>query len=182
LKNIIDPEAFIGTVPSVLVSCGNMENSNILTIAWTGIINSEPPLIYISIRPTRYSYSIIKGNKEFVINLPEEKLVWAIDFCGTKSGKNVDKFKQAKLTKVASKMLKAPMIKECPVNIECKVKNIEELGSHHMFIGEIVNINVDEEYIISDKIDINKLNTVTYCGKHYYIAGKKIGDRGMCLK
>lgn len=183
MKQELKPETFLGAVPSVMVSSGDMEASNILTIAWTGILNSEPPLVSISIRPSRYSYSIIKEKKEFVINLPGEDLVWATDFCGTKSGKQIDKFKEAKLTKIPANYIKAPMIKECPVNIECKVRQIEELGSHHMFIGEIVNINVDKEYLLDNgKIDTSKLKTLSYLGTEYCIADKKVGDRGICLK
>lgn len=182
MKKSIQPQTSYAPIPSVLVTSGNMEKSNILTVAWTGIINSEPPLLYVSIRQTRYSYNLIKENMEFVVNLPDEKLVWETDLCGTKSGKEVDKFKEAKLTKEVSKIVKAPSIKECPINIECKVKEIKELGSHDMFIAEIVNINAEEELINNGKINLAKANLLGYFGNEYYIANKKVGDRGICLK
>ena len=182
MKQSIHPQATLAPIPTVLVTSGNMEKSNILTIAWTGIINSEPPMLYISIRQTRYSYSLIKENMEFVVNLPDEKLVRETDFCGTKSGKEIDKFKEANLTKEAAKIVKPPLIKECPVNIECKVKEIKNLGSHDMFIADIVNINIEEELINNGKINLAKANLLGYFGSEYYIANKKVGDRGICLK
>lgn len=170
-------------VPVVMVSCGDELNSNITTIAWTGIINSEPPLVYVSIRPTRHSYSIIKELKEFVINIPDEKLVFEVDFCGTKSGKEIDKFKEAKLTKEKAQIVNVPLIKECPINIECKVKEIKHLGSHDMFIGEIVAVNANNEFIKENgSIDYGKANLLTYMGQEYFVANKKIADRGICLK
>lgn len=182
MKQTLDPDTILAPVPAVMVSCGTMEQSNILTIAWTGVLNSEPPLVYVSIRPSRYSYEIIKETKEFVINLPDEKLVWETDYCGTKSGKEVDKFKEAKLTKESCSIVKAPAIAECPVNLECKVKEIKELGSHHMFIGEIVAVNAKEEILENGKIILPKAKLLTYLGKEYYVANQKVGDRGICLK
>lgn len=118
---------FLYPIPAVMVSCGNMEESNIITVAWTGIINTNPPMVYISLRPTRYSYEIIKKNKEFVINLTTRKLAYATDWCGVKSGKNVDKFKEMRLTKQKANIVNCPMIKESPVSIECKVNEIKEM-------------------------------------------------------
>lgn len=182
MKESLKPEAMLAPIPAVMVSCGDMENSNIITIAWTGVLNSEPPLVYVSIRPTRHSYEIIKNTKEFVINIPDEDLVWQADFCGTKSGKDTDKFKQANLTREQSKTIKAPSIKECPINIECKLKEIKKLGSHHMFIAEIVSINAKQEIIENGKISLGKANLITYLGNQYYVANKKIANRGICLK
>lgn len=182
MKEHLQPSTTLAPIPAVLVSCGNMENANITTIAWTGVLNSEPPLVYVSIRPTRHSYNIIKETKEFVINIPSEDLVWATDFCGTKSGKNVDKFTEAKLTKEKCKIVNAPGIKECPISLECKLKEIKELGSHHMFIGEIVCVNADSEIIEEGKINLAKANLITYLGSEYYVANKKVGYRGICLK
>lgn len=182
MKKQLNPQTILAPIPAVMVSCGNMEKSNIITIAWTGILNSEPPLVYVSIRPTRHSYEIIKSTKEFVINIPDENLVWQTDFCGTKTGKDIDKFKEANLTKEECTHLKAPSIKECPINLECKLKEIKQLGSHHMFIGEIVGINAKEEIIQDGKINLPKANLITYLGNEYYIANKKIADRGICLK
>ena len=182
MKENLKPNTILAPIPAVMVSCGNMENANILTVAWTGVLNSEPPLVYVSIRPSRYSYNIIKETKEFVINIPDEKLVWQVDYCGTKTGKEVDKFKEAKLTKEESKFVKTPAIKECPISLECKVKEIKELGSHHMFIGEVVGVNAKQEIIENGKINLGKANLITYLGNEYYVANKKIGDRGICLK
>lgn len=182
MKEDLQPSTTLGPIPAVLVSCGNMDSANITTIAWTGVINSDPPLIYVSIRPTRHSYNIIKDSKEFVINIPNEKLVWETDFCGTKSGKDIDKFLEAKLTKERCKIVNAPAIKECPISLECKLIEIKELGSHHMFIGEVVNVKVDSEIIENRKINLGKADLITYLGSEYYVANKKIGDRGICLK
>ena len=129
---------FVYPIPSALISCGTMEKSNILTIAWTGIINTDPAMVYISVRPNRYSYNIIKKNKEFVINLTNKDLAFATDWCGVRSGKDYDKFKEMKLHKEKAKFVKCPIIKESPVAVECKVKEIVELGSHHMFIAEVL--------------------------------------------
>lgn len=183
MKSSIKVQTALAPLPVVMVSCGNEEKCNITTIAWTGIINSEPPLVYVSIRPSRYSYSIIKNLREFVINIPDEKLVVATDFCGTKSGKEIDKFKEAKLTKGNANIVKAPLIEECPINIECKLKEIKKLGSHDMFIGEIVAVNADEKYIKENgSIDYGKANLLTYMGQEYFIANKKVANRGICLK
>ena len=108
--------------------------------------------------------------------------MWQVDYCGTKSGKEVDKFKEANLTKETSKNVKAPSIKECPISLECKVKEIKELGSHHMFIGEVVGVNANKEIIENGKINLGKANLITYLGNEYYVANKKVGDRGICLK
>ena len=183
MKSSINVQTALAPVPVAMVSCGDEVNSNITTIAWTGIINSEPPLVYVSIRPTRHSYSIIKESGEFVINIPDEELVVAADFCGTKSGKEIDKFKGAKLTKEKAQIIKAPLIKECPINIECKLKEIKHLGSHDMFIGEIVAVNADDKYIKENgSIDDGKANLLTYMGQEYFVANKKVADRGVCLK
>lgn len=182
MKENLQPSTILAPIPAVMVSCGNMEEANITTIAWTGVLNSDPPLVYVSIRPSRHSYEIIKQTKEFVINLPDEKLVWHTDFCGTKSGKDTDKFKEANLTKQVCKIIKAPAIKECPINLECKLIEVKPLGSHDMFIGEIVNINAKLELIQNGKVDITKANLITYLGSQYYVADRKVGDRGICLK
>lgn len=182
MKESLKPSTTLAPIPAVLVSCGNMEKANITTIAWTGVINSEPPLVYVSLRPTRYSYNIIKETKEFVINLPDENLVWETDYCGTKSGKEVDKFNGANLTKEVCKIVKAPAIAECPVSLECKLKEIKPLGSHDMFIGEVVNVNAKSNIVENGKVNLAKANLITYLGNEYYVANKKVGDRGICLK
>lgn len=182
MKESLKPDTILAPIPAVMVSCGNMENSNIITIAWTGIINSIPPMAYISVRPSRYSYELIKKTGEFCINLPNENLIWEADYCGTKSGKDLDKFKEAKLTKEECKNIKCPAIKECPINLECKLKEIKELGSHHMFIAEIVGVNCKQELIENGKIQLAKANLLTYLGQEYYVANRKVGERGICLK
>ena len=134
-------------IPAVMVSCGDMEKSNIITVAWTGIIASDPATCYISVRKNRYSYNIIKNTGEFVINLTTRKLAYATDWCGVKTGAKVDKFKEMHLTKENGSFVKCPLIKESPVSIECKVREIKEMGSHDMFIADILSIDADEEYI-----------------------------------
>ncbi len=182
MKENLAPATVLAPIPAVMVSCGDLEKSNITTIAWTGVINSEPPLVYVSIRPSRYSYNIIKDTKEFVINIPSGDLVKETDYCGTKSGKDVDKFKEAHLTKEKCKYVKAPAIAECPISLECKLKEIKELGSHHMFIGEVLSVNAKDELIENGKPNLAKANLITYLGNEYYVANKKVGDRGICLK
>ena len=174
---------FIYPIPAVLVSSGTMENSNIMTAAWTGIINTNPAMVYVSIRPERYSYKIIKESKEFVINLTNEKLTYATDWCGVKTGEKIDKFKEMKLTKEPANFVKCPIIKESPVAIECKVVEIRELGSHAMFIAEVLSINPDEKYIDGNgSFDISKCNLIAYANGGYYSLGKKIGKFGYSVK
>ena len=170
-------------IPAVMVSCGDMEKSNIITVAWTGIINTNPAMVYISVRQSRYSYNIIKENMEFVINLTTEKLANATDWCGVKSGANVDKFKEMKLTKEKANMVKAPLIKESPVSIECKVKKIVPLGSHDMFIAEVLCIDADDKYIDDNgAFDISKCKLIAYANGGYYSLGKKIGKFGYSVQ
>ncbi len=174
---------FLYPIPAVMVSCGDMKKSNIITVAWTGVINTSPAMVYISVRPTRYSYKIIKESGEFVINLTNEELAYSTDWCGVKSGKDVDKFKEMKLTKQKANFVKCPLIKESPVSVECKVKEIKELGSHHMFIAEVLCINADKQYIDKNgAFDISKCNLITYSNGHYYKLGKKIGKFGFSVQ
>ena len=177
------PGTFLYPIPAVMVSCGTMEKSNIITVAWTGILNTDPAMVYISVRPTRYSYNLIKQQKEFVINLTTKDLAKATDWCGVRTGKKFDKFKEMNLHKEKSKFVKCPMIKESPVSIECKVKEINDLGSHTMFIAEVLAINSDEKYI--DKkgsFDISKCNLISYCNGGYYEVGRKIGKFGFSVQ
>lgn len=177
------PGTFVYPIPVVMVSCGNMEKSNIITVAWTGIINTNPAMVYISVRPERYSYKLIKENREFVINLTNSALTRATDWCGCRSGEKYDKFKEMKLTKQKAKFVKCPIIKESPVSIECKVKEIKKLGSHDMFIAEVLSIDVDGKYI--DKkgaFDIQKCDLISYANGGYYQQGKKIGKFGYSVK
>lgn len=170
-------------IPAVMVSLGTMEESNIITVAWTGIICTNPAKVYISIRPERYSYNIIKNTGEFVINLTTRKLAYATDWCGVRSGAKFDKFKEMKLTKEKANFVKCPMIKESPVSIECRVCKIEELGSHHMFIADVLAINADERYI-NEKgaFDISKCDLIAYANGGYYPLDKKIGKFGFSVE
>ena len=174
---------FIYPLPAVMVSCGTMEKSNIMTVAWTGILNTNPAMCYISVRPERYSYNLIKEQGEFVINLTNERLAYATDWCGVKTGAKVDKFKEMHLTKEKAEFVKCPIIKESPVAIECKVKEIKELGSHHMFVAEVLSIDADEQYIDEKgAFDISKCNLIAYSNGHYYSMGRKIGRFGFSVQ
>lgn len=168
-KIVWKPGTFLYPLPVVMVSCGNMEKSNIITVAWTGIANTNPAMVYISVRKERFSYNIIQKTGEFVINLTNEQLTKATDWCGVKSGKNVDKFKNMNLTKEKSNFVKCPSIKESPVSIECKVVEEKDLGSHTMFLANVLSINADEKYIDSKgAFDISKCNLIAYSNGHYY--------------
>ena len=174
---------FIYPLPAVLVSCGDMENSNIITVAWTGILNTNPATVYISIRPTRYSYNMIKKKGEYVINLTNKNLVRATDWCGVRTGAKVNKFKEMNLHKEKAKFVKCPMIKESPVSIECKVKEIKSLGSHDVFIAEVLAINADEKYIDENgAFDISKCDLIAYSNGHYYSLGRKLGKFGFSVQ
>ena len=182
-KVIWKPGTFIYPIPAVMVSCGTMEKSNIITVAWTGILNTNPAIVYISVRPTRYSYNLIKNQGEFVINLTTKDLVKQTDWCGVKTGAKVDKFKEMKLHKQRAKFVKCPLIKESPVSIECKVKEIKELGSHHVFIAEVLSIDADEKYIDEKRaFDISKCDLIAYANGGYYVLGKKVGRFGFSVK
>ena len=174
---------FIYPIPAVMVSCGTMEKSNIITVAWTGILNTNPAMCYISVRPERYSHNIIKENGEFAINLTTRQLAYATDWCGVKSGRDVDKFKEMKLTKEKANIISVPLIKESPVSVECKVKEIVPLGSHDMFVAEIVAIDADEKYIDEKgAFDISKCDLIAYANGGYYPLEKKIGKFGYSVQ
>lgn len=178
-KKIWKSGTFIYPIPAVLVTSGDMKNSNILTVAWTGILNTNPAIVYISVRPERYSYNLIKKNKEFAINLTNEKLAYATDWCGVRSGAKFDKFKEMKLTKEKAEFIKAPLIKESPVSIECKVIEERNLGSHTMFVAEVLSIDADEKYIDEKgAFDISKCDLIAYANGSYYKLGKKLGKFG----
>lgn len=177
------PGTFEYPIPAVMVSCGNMEKSNIITVAWTGILNTNPAMVYISVRPTRYSYNIIKESGEFVINLTTEKLARQTDWCGVRSGEKYDKFKEMNLHKEKANFVRCPLIKESPVSIECKVKEIRDLGSHHMFIAEVLSIDADDKYIDEKgAFDISKCDLIAYANGGYYPLGKKIGKFGFSVQ
>lgn len=182
-RAIWKPGTFIYPLPAVMVTSGDMENSNIMTVAWTGIINTNPAMCYISVRPERFSYNLIKESGEFVINLTNKDLAFATDWCGVRSGSKYDKFKEMNLTKERAKNVKCPIIKESPVAIECKVKEIRELGSHHMFIAEVLSIDADNKYIDENgTFDISKCDLISYANGKYYALGKQIGKFGYSVQ
>ena len=182
-KQVWKPGALINPVPPVMVSCGNMENPNIITIGWTGIINTSPAMTYISVRPQRHSYNLIKESGEFVINLTTKDLVFACDYCGVKSGNLVNKFADMKLTASPASTVSAPVIEESPINLECRVKEIVPLGTHHMFIAEIVAVNVDERVVDKDgRLMIEKCDLIAYAHGHYFELGKMLGHFGYSVK
>jgi conserved protein/domain typically associated with flavoprotein oxygenases, DIM6/NTAB family len=173
---------FVYPLPAVMVSCGDMKNSNIITVAWTGIINTNPAMCYISVRPERFSHELIKKNGEFVINLTTKELARATDWCGVKSGKDFDKFKERGLTKEKATIVKSPMIAESPISVECKVDKIVPLGSHDMITAKIVAINVSDKFV-NEKgaFDISKCDLMAYANGGYYPLGKKIGQFGFSV-
>lgn len=183
-KQFWKPGNMLYPVPPVMVSCQREnEKPNIITVAWTGTINTMKPMLSISVRPERYSYNIIKETGEFVVNLTTKDLAFATDYCGVRSGKDVDKFKEMHLTPCESQVIKAPGIAESPVNIECKVIEVKEMGSHHMFIAEVVGVNVDDMYIDEKgKFHLNSANLITYSHGEYYELGKKLGKFGYSVQ
>ena len=184
-KELWKPGNMLYPVPAVMVSCGREgEKPNIITIAWAGTICSDPAMVSISVRPERYSYPIIRDTKEFVINLTTKELAYATDWCGVKSGREIDKFKEMKLTADKAQTLEfAPIIVESPVNIECKVQDIVKLGSHDMFIAEVTGVQISSEYMNeSGKFELNKLGLVAYSHGEYYEFGNKIGKFGYSVK
>lgn len=182
-KRVWKSGTFIYPIPAVLVTSGTMENSNVLTVAWTGIMNTNPAIVYISVRPERYSYNLIKENKEFAINLTNKDLAFATDWCGVRSGAKFDKFKEMKLTKEKANFIKAPLIKESPVSIECKVIEEKKYGSHTTFIAEVLSIDADEKYMDENgAFDISKCDLIAYANGGYYELGKKIGKFGYSVE
>lgn len=170
-------------LPPVMVTCGTMEKPNVLTVAWTGIVNSEPAMTYISVRPSRYSHELISENKEFVINLTTAKTLKAADFCGVKSGRDVDKFAEAGLTPVAATAVKAPLIAESPLSLECRVTEVKRLGSHDMFLAEIVAVDVDDAYLDADgKFRLEDSGLIAFCHGGYYALGGKVGSFGFSVE
>lgn len=179
------PGNLIYPLPAVIVSCGATKKEfNLITLSWVGTICTNPAICSISIRPERHSYSIIKKNREFVINLTTKKLASATDWCGVRSGKEYDKFKETGLTPTKAQFVKAPLIKESPINIECKVQNIIELGSHHMFIAEVVAVNADETFYNQKTGEFNlaKAEPLCFCHGKYYELGKFIGKFGFSVE
>ena len=178
------PGNMLYPLPAVLISCGDIDGeSNLFTVAWAATVCTNPPMVSISVRPERYSYDMIRRQKEFVINLTTKDLAFATDYCGVRSGKDTDKFADMHLTPEKSVKINTPAIKESPINIECKVKDIIELGSHDMFIAEVVAVNVDESLL--DKkgtLHLEKAELVSYSHGQYYALGEHLGRFGYSVK
>ncbi|MCR5635061.1 MAG: flavin reductase family protein [Lachnospiraceae bacterium] len=183
-KQMWKPGNMLYPVPAVMVSCKRGDESpNIITVAWAGTICSDPAMVSISVRPNRYSHSIISGSGEFVINLVTKDLVKACDWCGVKSGRDVDKFKEMNLTEYTSDLMNAPAIDESPVNIWCKVENILKLGSHDMFLARVTGVTVDEKYMDEKgRFALEKTNLITYSHGEYYSLGELLGTFGYSVK
>ena len=183
-KKTWKPGNMLYPLPAVLVSAADPEgHDNILTIAWAGTICTNPPMVSISVRPSRYSYQMIRDTGEFVINLTTRELVFAADYCGVRSGRDVDKFRELGLTREKADFVKAPMIGESPVSIECRVREIKELGSHHMFLAEVLAVHADEKYMDEQgSFDLNRSGPIVYSHGEYLETGKKVGTFGYSVK
>ena len=178
------PGNMVYPVPAVMVTAADREGkSNIITIAWTGTVCTTPPMAYISVRPERYSYGMLKETGEFVINLTTEKLVRATDYCGVKSGRDTDKWKETGLTPIPAQEVNVPLIKESPVNIECRVSEIRELGSHHMFLARVVAVDVDEAYLNEQgRFELQKAAPIVYSHGEYYGLSSLLGTFGYSVR
>ena len=182
-KQVWKPGTLLSPTPAALVTCGTMENPNILTVGWTGIINSSPAMTYVSIRPERFSHHIIEENGEFCINVTTADLVRAADFCGVRSGRDTDKFKEMKLTPLEASAVKAPILAQSPLSLECKVKEVKHLGSHDMFIAEIVAVDVDDKYVDeTGKLNLRQSGVIFYSHGEYFSQGKKLGQMGYTVR
>lgn len=179
-KQIWKPTTLLNPVPVVMVTCAGKDSKpNIITLAWVGTVNSDPPMLSISVRKSRHSHGLIKETGQFVVNLTTKKLAWETDFCGVKSGRDMDKFEAAKLTPQKASKVDVPLIKESPVNIECVVRNVLELGSHDMFIGEIVAVHVDEKLLDEkEKLNLDKADLIAYSHGEYWSLHKALGFFG----
>lgn len=185
MKQSWKPGTMIYPLPAVLISCGeNEQEYNLFTVAWTGTVCTNPPMCYISVRPERHSYEIIKRTGEFVINLTTASLARATDWCGVRSGRDYDKFSEMGLTVEAAAVVKAPIVAESPVSIECRVKQIVPLGSHDMFIADVVNVLVDEKYINPEtgKLELERADMIAYSHGEYFRLGKAIGHFGWSVR
>ncbi|CDD07190.1 conserved protein/domain typically associated with flavoprotein oxygenases DIM6/NTAB family [Dorea sp. CAG:317] len=184
-KQIWKPGNMVYPLPAVMVSTADREgNDNIITVAWTGTVCTNPAMLYISVRPERYSYHMLRESGEFVVNLTTEKLAKATDWCGVRSGRDFDKWKEMHLTRgKAEKLTYAPIIQESPVNIECKVTEVQELGSHHMFLAKVGAVQVDESYMNeTGKFELNDTQLLAYSHGEYYTLGKKLGTFGYSVR
>ena len=183
-KQLWKPGNMIYPLPAVMVSVTDGEgHDNIITVAWTGTVCTNPAMAYISVRPSRYSYDMIRKTGEFVINLTTEKLAFATDFCGVRSGRDVDKFRKLNLTKEKAQFVSAPMIGEAPVSIECRVREVKELGSHDMFLADVLAVHADEAYIDkNNRFRLNDAGLLVYSHGEYLAGGRKVGTFGYSVK
>ena len=185
MKQDWKPGTLIYPLPAAMISCGSTEEEyNIITLSWLGTICTNPPMCYISVRPERHSYEIIKKSMEFVINITTQELAYATDWCGVKSGKDFNKFTDMGLTPGKASIVQAPIIEESPLNIECRVKEILSLGSHDMFIADVVNVKADEKYIDPEtgKFSLESAKPIAYSHGQYYGLGEKIGGFGWTVR
>lgn len=184
-KQIWKPGNMLYPLPAVMVSTADTKGEdNIITVAWTGTVCTDPAMLYISVRPERYSYHMLRESGEFAVNLTTERLAEATDWCGVRSGRDVDKWKEMKLTRgKAERLIYAPVIEECPVNIECRVTEVKELGSHHMFLAEVLAVQADQRYMEdSGKFELNRTGLLTYSHGEYFSLGKDLGRFGFSVK
>lgn len=181
-KQVWKPGNMVYPLPAVIVTCGTNGKYNAITIAWTGTVCTNPAMVYISVRKSRYSYDIIKENQGFVINLTTEELAYATDYCGVKSGKDVDKFKELGLTYEIGEYIKAPLLEKSPVSIECELVEVKELGSHDMFLAKVVQVHADEAYFDeNNKFHLEKAKPIAYSHGQYYTLGENIGKFGYAV-
>ena len=183
MKKQLAPGALLAPVPVVLISCGTVEKPNVFTVAWAGTVCTHPPMISISVRPGRFSYPLIKESGEFVLNLPSASMARAVDLCGVKSGRDVDKFALCGLTAVPAAGVSAPAVEECPVRFSCKVKSVTPLGTHDLFLAEIVSIEADEALFEENgRLALEKADLIAYSHGEYYTLGKKVGSFGFSVR
>lgn len=178
-KQIWKGSTLLAPMPAALVTCGTLDAPNIFTVAWTGIVNTQPPKTYISVRPERFSYALIRESGEFVINLTTRRLLHAVDFCGVRSGRDTDKFAVCGLTAEPASQLTCPMLAESPLSLECRITDLLELGSHHMMLADIVAVNADEALITSSgKLQLDRADLIAFAHGAYYELGRQLGTFG----
>ena len=183
MKKQLAPGALLAPVPVVLISCGTIEKPNVFTVAWAGTVCTHPPMISISVRPGRFSYPLIRESGEFVLNLPSASMARAVDLCGVKSGRDIDKFALCGLTAVPAAGVSAPAVEECPVRFSCKVKSVTPLGTHDLFLAEIVSIEADEALFEENgRLALEKADLLAYSHGEYYTLGKKVGSFGFSVR
>lgn len=182
-KSVWRGSTLLCPVPPALVACGTLDSPNVFTVAWTGIINSQPAKTYISVRPERYSHGLILESGEFTINLPTKKLVRAVDFCGVRSGRDMNKFEKCGITAVPASEVSAPIVEEAPISLECRVFERKCFGTHDMFLADIVAVDADDAYIDKDgKLDLSKAELIAYAHGEYYALGENLGKFGFSVR